>query len=99
LVDAFQKPVGVATRSEILLALQAGAGPDAVGSLPQSPAPTIRASASAQKALEAFQESSAAALCAVDADGALVGLLPRQALIENMLIRAARPDWRFTRRV
>jgi CBS-domain-containing membrane protein len=97
-VDAFGKPVGIASRSAILVALQKGGDPDAAASLPQTPAPTIRANVSAQKALETFSEANAAALCAVDADGGLVGLLPKQALIENMLIRAARPDWRFTRR-
>jgi hypothetical protein len=33
-----------------------------------------------------------------DADGAIIGLLTRQALVEAMMIRAARPDWRFERK-
>jgi len=34
----------------------------------------------------------------VDADGALLGLVTRQSIAEVMLIKAARPDWRFARR-
>jgi hypothetical protein len=33
-----------------------------------------------------------------DPDGKLLGLLTRQALAEVMMIRSARPDWRFERR-
>ena len=33
-----------------------------------------------------------------DADGVIVGLLTRQALAEVVMIRAARPDWRFDRK-
>jgi hypothetical protein len=38
------------------------------------------------------------ALYVTDADGRIVGLLTRQALGEVMMIRAARPDWRFDRK-
>ena len=44
------------------------------------------------------QGPGSAALYVTDADGRIVGLLTRQALGEVMMIRAARPDWRFDRK-
>ena len=95
IVDAFRKPVASANRAAIIAALGKD---DPASPLPQTPALTIRAAASAESALQAFHDPQATALCVVDPDGALVGLLPRQALAEAMMIRAARPDWRFRRR-
>ena len=95
LVDAVGKPAGATTRPLILAALRSG---DPAGAIPQTKATTIRASLGADKALEALQDQQIGALCVVDADGALVGLLPRQALAEAMMIYAARPDWRFGRK-
>ena len=47
---------------------------------------------------ERLQDPGAAALYVTDADGKIVGLLTRHALGEVMMIRAARPDWRFDRK-
>ena len=48
--------------------------------------------------IERLQDPKAAALYVTDATGKIVGLLTRHALGEVMMIRAARPDWRFDRR-
>ncbi len=95
IVDAFGKPVATTTRAAILAALR---GENGNAALPQTPAATIRPLASAEAAFEALQDPAISALCVVDADSALIGLLPRQALAEAVMIRAARPDWRFPRR-
>jgi len=47
--------------------------------------------------LERLQDPKSA-LYVTDADGAIVGLLTREALAEVILIRSVKPDWRFDRR-
>jgi len=96
LVDAFGKPVAATTRSEIIAALRSQ---DPQAPLPSRPAATIRAVETADKALQALSDARVGALCVIDAEGVFVGLLPRQALAEAMMIRAAQPSWRFRRKV
>ena len=47
---------------------------------------------------ERLQDPKSATLYVTDADGAIIGLLTREALAEVVLIRSARPEWRFDRR-
>jgi Zn-dependent protease len=94
LVDAFGKPAALVTRSALLTAVQAHDPGEPAESVARAPADTIPATASAQVAFERLQTAESSALCVVDAAGALVGLLPRAALGEAMLIYAARPGWR-----
>ena len=97
-IDAFRKPIGIFSREEIRAALARSAGGDAPASnFLQSSVATVSASTPAERALEALQDPKAQALCVVDGDGALIGLLDRQTLSEAMLIRSIRPDWRFQR--
>jgi Zn-dependent protease/CBS domain-containing protein len=93
LVDAFAKPAALATRAALLGAVQTREPGEAAESVGRAPADTIRASASAQTAVEQLQTSEISALCVVDDAGALVGLLPRHALAETMLLRAAPASW------
>jgi CBS-domain-containing membrane protein len=59
----------------------------------------VRASAPVEGLIERLQDPKGAALYVTDAAGKIIGLLTRQALGEVMMIRAARPDWRFERKV
>jgi CBS-domain-containing membrane protein len=59
---------------------------------------SVRPSAPVESLFERLQDRSAAALYVTDAAGKIIGLLTRQALGEVMMIRAARPDWRFDRK-
>jgi stage IV sporulation protein FB len=59
---------------------------------------SVRPAAPVQSLFERLQDPKSPALYVTDADGAIIGLLTRQALAEVMMIRAARPDWRFERR-
>jgi Zn-dependent protease/CBS domain-containing protein len=93
LVDAFAKPVAVATRAALLGAVQGREPGEPAESVAQAPAETIRAHAPAQAALERLQSAEISALCVVDSAGTLVGVLPRHALAETMLVRAAPAAW------
>ena len=94
-VDGHGKPMGVLVRSDILSALKDRERTVAVMDVIRAPALSVSPSAPMDEALARFQASSSPSLCVVDANGALVGLVPRQTLAEAMLIRSARPDWKF----
>ncbi len=97
-VDSFRKPIGILTREEIRATLARNADSETpAANFMQSPVMTVAPAMPAERALEALQDPKAQALCVVDGEGALIGLLDRQALSEAMLIRSIRPDWRFHR--
>jgi CBS-domain-containing membrane protein len=56
---------------------------------------SVRPSAPVESVFDRLQGRGAATLYVTDPDGKIIGLLIRQALGEVMMIRAARPDWRF----
>jgi stage IV sporulation protein FB len=58
---------------------------------------SVRAAEPVQGLFERLQDPGAA-LYVTDAAGKIIGLLTRHALGEVMMIRAARPDWRFDRK-
>ena len=95
LVDAFRKPAALASRAALIDAVRSRDPGEPADAVARSPAETIRASAAAERALERLQSGEVSALCVVDEAGALVGLLPRRALAEAMLVSAARPGWRL----
>ena len=97
-VDAFRKPVGLLTRDNILSALRQHGGEEPASAFMQTDVPSVRPAAPVESVFERLQERSAAALFVTDPDGAIVGLLTRQSLAEVVMIRSARPDWRFSRR-
>lgn len=97
LVDAFGKPAALASRAALLGAVRTREPGEPAESVAQAPAVSISATARAEKALERLQAGEASALCVIDEAGRLVGLLPRSALAEAMLIFAGRPGWRLAR--
>jgi Zn-dependent protease len=97
-VDAFMKPVGLLTREDILSAVRQHGGDEPASAFMRSGVESVRPAAPVDSVFERLQGPGAAALYVTDADGRIVGLLTRQALGEVMMIRAARPDWRFERK-
>jgi Zn-dependent protease/CBS domain-containing protein len=95
--DAFMKPVGLLTREDILSAVRTHGRDEPASAFMRSDVESVRAAAPVESLFERLQDPKAAALYVTDAAGKIVGLLTRQALGEVMMIRAARPDWRFDR--
>ncbi len=97
-VDAFMKPVGLLTREDILNAVGKHGGDEPAAAFMRSDVQSVRPATPVESLFERLQDPRSAALTVTDADGAIVGLLTRQALAEVTMIRAARPDWRFDRK-
>ena len=96
-VDAFNKPIGLVTRDDILGALKDHEREAAVAGFMRAPIATLRADAPLEATVDQFLHQAAPAVCVVDRDGVLVGVLGRQNLAEMMMIKSIRPDWRFER--
>ncbi len=96
-VDAFSKPVGLLTRDGLIVALRES-GPDAsVTDALLTAAPSVRLRDKLDFGIREMNRLGAPAISVVDGEGALVGLLTMQNVGEMLMIRAARPDWRFHR--
>ena len=96
-IDAFNKPIGLVTRDDIFAALKDQDREAAVAGFMRAPIETLRAEAPLEATVDTFLQQAAPAVCVVDRDGVLVGLLGRQNLAELMMIKSMRPDWRFAR--
>jgi Zn-dependent protease/predicted transcriptional regulator len=96
-VDAFNKPIGLVTREDIFAALKDQDREAAVAGFMRAPIETLRAEAPLDATVDKFLQQEAPAVCVVDRDGVLVGVLGRQNLAEMMMIKSMRPDWRFER--
>ncbi len=97
-VDAFRKPAGLLTREDILAAVRSHGGDEPAAAFMRAGVDSVRPATPVESVFERLQDPKAGALYVTDTDGAIVGLLTRQALAEIVLIRSARPDWRFDRR-
>ena len=96
-IDAFNKPIGLVTREDIFAALKDQDRDAAVAGFMRAPIETLRAEAPLDATVDTFLQQEAPAVCVVDRDGVLVGVLGRQNLAEMMMIKSMRPDWRFDR--
>jgi len=97
-VDGFSKPVGLLTREDILAALPNHDRTTPVATFMRAPAQTLSLATPVQTALEKLQTEATRALCAINSDRVIVGLVTLHALAELTMIKSVRPDWRFERR-
>ncbi len=97
-VDAFGKPAGLLTREDILGAVREHGRDEPASAFMRSGVDSVRPATPIESVFERLQGTGAAALYVTDGDGRIVGLLTRQSLGEVVMIRAARPDWRFDRK-
>lgn len=96
LVDANGRLTGLLSRAKIVEALN-----EADASAPIAPfaslyPPTIDANTMLDTVLETLGDAEAIGV--VDRQGKFVGLITRQSIAEVMLIKTARPEWRFAHR-
>ncbi|MCC3244175.1 site-2 protease family protein [Methylocystis sp. WRRC1] len=87
---------GLLSRSDIVEALRTSDPGAPIAPFARKETPTINSDATVDAALPALNGGETVGV--IDPDGRLVGLLTRQSLAEIMMIRDARPDWRFSRR-
>jgi CBS domain containing-hemolysin-like protein len=97
-VDGLSKPVGILTREDILAALPNHDRSAPVASFMRSPVESARLTTPAEALLGRLQSAMTRALFVTNSDGAIVGIVTGQTLAEVMMIKSARPDWRFDRR-
>lgn len=97
-VDAFNKPVGLLVREELIGALKDKARDASVAEVMRAAAPTLRRDEPLERALARMRDASTPAMGVVDADGVLVGLLTNENIAEMMLIKNVQPEWRFAKR-
>jgi Zn-dependent protease/CBS domain-containing protein len=97
-VDAFMKPAGLLTRDDIVAAVREHGRDEPAATFMRAGLESVRPAAPVESLFERLQDRKGAALAVTDAEGRIVGLLTRQGLGEVMMIRAARPDWRFDRK-
>ncbi|CAA9313075.1 MAG: Putative zinc metalloprotease MJ0392 [uncultured Microvirga sp.] len=97
-VDAGGRPQGLLTKDALIRALREGGPGTPVGTVMTRDIPGVGHWHPLENALRALTQSKAPALTVVDDDGRLVGLLTPENVGEMMLVRQARPDWRFRRR-
>lgn len=96
-IDAFDKPVGLIMREDILAALKSRERQTRVIDVARAPTEGLRDRMPLQQALDDMRRNGHGAFSVIDEDGRLVGMLTLQNVAEMLMIRQARPDWRFGR--
>ncbi|HTO79723.1 MAG TPA: site-2 protease family protein [Methylocystis sp.] len=86
---------GLLFRDDIVEAVRGGDNNAPVGPFAHKEIATLSPEQTLDAALQ--QLANAPAVGVVAADGRLLGLVTRQSVAEVMLIKSARPDWRFSR--
>lgn len=95
-VDPAGRPAGLLSRTEIVDAVRSSEPGAPVAPFARKEMTLIGAHETIDKALPTLNGGDPVGV--VDDEGRLLGLLTRQSLAEIMMIREARPDWRFRRR-
>ncbi|PPD41890.1 MAG: site-2 protease family protein [Methylocystis sp.] len=95
-VDGDGRLAGLLSRAEIVEALRTSDPGAPIAPFAQKEIATIESHETIDAALPALNNGDPVGV--LDAEGRFVGLLTRQSLAEIMMIRDARPDWRFPRR-
>ncbi len=98
IVDHFGKPIGLLTRDALLAALRDKPREASIMDAVQAPVPSIRVFDRLDDGLREMNRLGAPAICVVDAEGSIVGMLTMQNIAEMMMVRAANPDWKFAPR-
>jgi stage IV sporulation protein FB len=94
-LDADGRLHGLLARADIIEALKTSDAGAPVAPFVRKDAPTIEAGAPLDKALEKLGAGDTVGV--IGRDGQLLGLLTRQSVAEVVLIKSARPDWRFAK--
>ena len=96
-VDGFRKPIGLLVREDLIAALRDRSRDAPVAECTRAPVPSVRVGQDLGEGLSALG-GTMPAICVVDPDGYLVGLLTRENVAEMMMIKSVQPDWAFRRR-
>jgi stage IV sporulation protein FB len=94
-VDGAGRPRGLLTRDALILALRSGGPATPVIDVMARDLPSIRDWEPLEPALQSLNRSKAPALLVLNETQQLVGLLTPENIGEMMMVRSARPDWRF----
>lgn len=94
-VDGSGLPRGLLTRDGLILALRNGDPATPVLDVMTRDLPTVLAWQPLDEAMTMLSASKASAVLVVDRERRLVGLLTPENIGEMMMVRSARPDWRF----
>ncbi|MCP8938601.1 site-2 protease family protein [Alsobacter sp. SYSU M60028] len=97
-VDGWGRPVGLLTRGLVIAALGQTGEATPVADVMADPGESARLGDNLHDALEKLRRSGRPAIGVVDADGRVAGMLSNANVMEMMMVRAARPDYRFRRR-
>ena len=97
-LDGHCKPAGLLVREDLIAALAMRPREAPLSEIMRAPAPTVPLGQDLGEALALLGAGGAPALCVVDGEGALAGLLTRETMAEMMMIKSAQPDWTFKRR-
>jgi stage IV sporulation protein FB len=98
-VDGAGRPRGLLTRDGLILALRQGGPQTPVLDVMTRDLPTTRDWQPFEPALAMLSKAKGPALLVLNEEGQLVGLLTPENVGEMMMVRSARPDWRFRRTV